>query len=105
MPLSRAQVWRSVTPTEREGESRRRRSWRCIPRSSVVIFVFVMWEVLVQTLHTLLPRLFLARRPLEGAEKELIVMRLYSRLAHLYWCANVQEDSHLANSARICSHP
>ena len=51
----------------------------------MTVFFFVLWEVVIQALHTLLPGVFLARRQLEGAEKELIAMRLYSRLAHLYW--------------------
>jgi PAS domain S-box-containing protein len=58
---------------------------RRIPRSSIVVFAFVLWEVLVQALHSMLPGIFLARRKLEGADKELLAMRLYSRLAHLYW--------------------
>jgi PAS domain S-box-containing protein len=58
---------------------------RRVPRSNLVFFVLVLWEVLVQILHTLMPRLFLARRSLAGAETELIALRLYSRLAHLYW--------------------
>jgi two-component system sensor kinase len=58
---------------------------RRIPANSVVFFLLVFWEVLVQITHTLLPAFLLGRRKLEGAEKELIAMRLYSRLAHLYW--------------------
>jgi two-component system sensor kinase len=58
---------------------------RRIPRSSVVVFCLVLWEVLVQTLHSLMPGLFLGRRKLAGAQRELIALRLYSRLAHLYW--------------------
>jgi PAS domain S-box-containing protein len=58
---------------------------RRIPGSSVVFFLLVFWEVLVQITHTLLPGFLLGRRKLEGAEKELIAVRLYSRLAHLYW--------------------
>jgi two-component system sensor kinase len=58
---------------------------RRIPRRSVTVFAFVLWETLVQVLHTLLPGLFLARRKLEGAEAEMLAVRLYSRLAHLYW--------------------
>src|SRR5207249_1116802 len=58
---------------------------RRIPQRSVTFFLLVLWEVLVQLFHTLLPRFFLARRQLDGAERELIALRLYSRLAHLYW--------------------
>src|SRR5262249_13452221 len=47
--------------------------------------VLVVWEVLVQLLHTLLPRWLLGRKPVQGAERDLIALRLYSRLAHLYW--------------------
>jgi two-component system sensor kinase len=58
---------------------------RRIPRSSVAFFLLALWEILVQALHSLLPGVFLARRRLEGADKELLTLRLYSRLAHLYW--------------------
>src|SRR5262249_50202630 len=58
---------------------------RHIPKHSVVFVALVLWEVLVQALHTLAPRLFLGRRKLEGAEREMIGLRLYGRLAHLYW--------------------
>jgi PAS domain S-box-containing protein len=56
-----------------------------VPRWSVIFLLLALWEVVVQILHTLLPRFFLARRPLEGAETELLVIRLYSRLAYAYW--------------------
>ena len=42
-------------------------------------------EMIVQVLHTLFPRLFLARRDRAGAEDELLAVRLYSRLAYAYW--------------------
>jgi PAS domain S-box-containing protein len=58
---------------------------RRAPRWSVTFLLCLVWEVLVQLLHTLLPRWFLARRALAGAEAELLAIRLYSRLAHLYW--------------------
>jgi PAS domain S-box-containing protein len=58
---------------------------RRIPRRSLTFMVCVVWEVFVQILHSLLPWFFVAWRSLEGAEKELIALRLYSRLAHLYW--------------------
>ena len=47
----------------------------------------MLQEVLVQALHTLLPRLFVGRRPPETAraEEELLAIRLYSRLAYVYW--------------------
>src|SRR5581483_9924833 len=58
---------------------------RTVPRSSLGYAMRAAFEALVQVLHTLLPRLFLARRKREGAEEELIAIRLYSRLAYAYW--------------------
>jgi len=58
---------------------------RRIPRHSIAFFFLALWEVFVQVLHTLIPKLFLARRKLEGADKELIALRLFSRLAYFYW--------------------
>ena len=42
-------------------------------------------EALVQALHTLFPKRFLARRSREGADREFLAIRLYSRLAYVYW--------------------
>lgn len=58
---------------------------RYVPRSRIAFLLCALWEALVQTFHTLLPRVFLARRPLEGAEVELLAIRLYSRAAYAYW--------------------
>lgn len=58
---------------------------RRTPRWSIMYLIFLLWEVVIQILHTLLPNRFLARRSLAGAERERLVMRLYSRLAILYW--------------------
>jgi two-component system sensor kinase len=55
------------------------------PRWFVMFFLRLLWEVLVQVWHSACPRLFLGRRRLDGAEPELLAIRLYSRLAHLYW--------------------
>jgi two-component system sensor kinase len=56
-----------------------------LPRTAFAFFLRVLWETLVQLLHTLLPGLFLARRVLDGTDTELLVIRLYSRLAYAYW--------------------
>jgi two-component system sensor kinase len=56
-----------------------------IPSLPVTFVLLLLWEVLIQVLHTYLPRLFLARRTLEGAKDELLAIRLYSRLAYAYW--------------------
>ncbi len=58
---------------------------RWVPRSRLTTFVAVLFEAFVQALHTLLPRVFVARRSAEGAEREFVAIRLYSNLAHVYW--------------------
>ncbi|HXI55125.1 MAG TPA: ATP-binding protein [Polyangia bacterium] len=58
---------------------------RAVPGRPLTFLLRCLQEVGAQVLHTLLPRLFLARRPLAGAEAELLAIRLYSRLAHAYW--------------------
>ena len=58
---------------------------RRVPTWSVTFLLFVLWEVLVQFWHSLLPGLFLGRRSMDGFARERLALRLYSRLAHLYW--------------------
>jgi two-component system sensor kinase len=58
---------------------------RNVPRWSLTFYLLVVWEVVVQALHTWLPWLFLGRRALREPATELLPLRLYSRLAHLYW--------------------
>jgi two-component system sensor kinase len=58
---------------------------RRMPRHFATFTLLVLWEALVQLLHTWLPRLFLARRKLEGTERERLVIRLYNRLTYAYW--------------------
>ena len=60
---------------------------RMVPRNQASALVMCLWEAAVQTLHTLLPRLFVGRRSPHGAEREFLAIRLYSRLAHAYWFA------------------
>ncbi len=56
-----------------------------VPQWLLTFFSKLLWEALVQFLHTIFPSLFLARRNLEGVEKQLLVIRLYNRLAYAYW--------------------
>jgi two-component system sensor kinase len=58
---------------------------RRMPKTSLGFLVSAVGEVVVQLLHTLAPRLFLARRRPEQAETDLLAVRLYSRLAYIYW--------------------
>ncbi|MEA2827503.1 MAG: hypothetical protein QOG43_1942 [Actinomycetota bacterium] len=58
---------------------------RRLPRRSPALVLALLVEVVVQVAHTLLPRLFVGRRPREGADREFLAIRLYSRLAYVYW--------------------
>ena len=58
---------------------------RWVPRSGLAFFVAAMWEVAVQATHTLFPRRFLGRRPIKGNDRDFLAMRMYSRLAYVYW--------------------
>ncbi|HEX8771299.1 MAG TPA: diguanylate cyclase, partial [Acidimicrobiales bacterium] len=59
---------------------------RRVPKRLPGYLVALLWEVVVQAGHTLLPGfLRRRRRSLEGAANELLAMRLYSRLAYIYW--------------------
>jgi two-component system sensor kinase len=58
---------------------------RRVPRWSATVLLFVIWEILVQACHSLFPGVLLGRRRLEAFERERLAVRLYSRLAHLYW--------------------
>ncbi|MBA3742555.1 ATP-binding protein [Sporichthya sp.] len=55
-----------------------------VPSSPRAFFLAAMKELVVQLLHTLLPRAFLARRS-EGTEAEFVAIRIHSRMAHTYW--------------------
>jgi two-component system sensor kinase len=56
---------------------------RRAPRLRISFLVLVVWEAFVQLLHSALPRWFPGRRA--PTATDLLAVRLYSRLAHLYW--------------------
>jgi signal transduction histidine kinase/tetratricopeptide (TPR) repeat protein len=60
---------------------------RRVPRNDFGFLMGVVWEALVQTLHTLLPDAWFSRRSLASpkAEVDLLAGRVYSRLAYSYW--------------------
>jgi signal transduction histidine kinase/tetratricopeptide (TPR) repeat protein len=58
---------------------------RSVPGNNAQLGLGVLWEVAVQAGHTLLPKLALARRPLENSEVDLLAAHLYGRLAYSYW--------------------
>jgi PAS domain S-box-containing protein len=56
-----------------------------VPRTRLGLGVALLREAMVQIAHTLLPARFIRRRSLDNATRELLAMRLYSRLAYLHW--------------------
>lgn len=56
-----------------------------VPQWSVGFFLRLVWEVCIQLQHCVFPRLFLARKGLDGAEVQLLTIRLYNRLLYAYW--------------------
>ena len=55
------------------------------PRSFVAALFRLGREVAAQVLHTVLPGLFTGRRPVDGAERELLVTRILGRLTYAYY--------------------
>ena len=74
-----------VATASRAVENAVRLLGRRMPKGNAGFLVSAVFEIVVQLFHTLLPRLFLARRRPEGARAELLAVRLYSRLAYIYW--------------------
>ena len=58
---------------------------RWVPRRRVSMLAAALFESVVQCLHSVAPRFFVARRTLEDTEREFVAIRMYSRLAHVYW--------------------
>ncbi|HEV2070362.1 MAG TPA: PAS domain S-box protein, partial [Acidimicrobiales bacterium] len=66
-------------------ESALRQLHRRLPRRASGFLLAAVVEIVVQAAHSLVPGLFVARRRLDGSEKEFLAIRLYSRLAYVYW--------------------
>ncbi|HEX8823616.1 MAG TPA: ATP-binding protein [Archangium sp.] len=58
---------------------------RWVPRSSLAFALGALWEMVVQTGHTLMPDLLMGRRSLEHSEEDLLAVHFYSRLTYSYW--------------------
>ncbi len=58
-----------------------------VPQSGFSLFVLLLFEVLVQVLHTVFPRLFLQRSGRQPSETEQLQMHLRGRYAHGCWFA------------------
>ncbi|HVU73255.1 MAG TPA: EAL domain-containing protein [Mycobacteriales bacterium] len=56
-----------------------------VPRTGFGWIVRLVLELLVQAAHTVAPKLFVGRRKDGGSEREMLAIRVYSRLAYLYW--------------------
>lgn len=56
-----------------------------IPRRRIWICALLIWEIMIQVLHTWLPRWFVGRRPREGAERELLIVALHNFLGYVYY--------------------
>jgi two-component system sensor kinase len=61
-----------------------------VPQWSGAFLFRLAREAFVQVLHSTLPGLLVARKPLSGVEKELLVVRLHNRLAYAYWFGSGQ---------------
>ncbi|MEZ0577353.1 EAL domain-containing protein [Nocardioides sp. MH1] len=58
---------------------------RRVPRRTPVVVACLLCEVLVQALHSLLPRWTTGRRSPDGRDRDFLAMRLFSRLAYVHW--------------------
>ncbi len=56
-----------------------------VPRSDLLSFPLLFWELWVQLLHTLVPSLFVHRRQRQQTESQQITVRLFNQLALAYW--------------------
>ena len=74
-----------IPTAKRHLEGALARLGRRIPRRPPVLLARLVWELLVQAMHSLLPWLSVGRRSPERHEDDFLAMRLYSRLAYLYW--------------------
>ncbi|MDP6556608.1 MAG: protein kinase [Pirellulaceae bacterium] len=58
---------------------------RSVPRRTRRLVPALVWELMVQTLHTLFPKLFLNKRSLVGDETDFIAIEALRRLSYAYW--------------------
>ena len=63
---------------------------RTVPRREWVFLPLVLWEIAVQALHTIFPKVFVHRRKRQPTPAELLAFRMFSRLCHGYWFVRSQ---------------
>ncbi|HEX4941845.1 MAG TPA: AAA family ATPase [Actinomycetota bacterium] len=56
-----------------------------VPRRAMVLLPMLLGELLVQTLHSVWPAVFVGRRPLEDGANDLLASRFYGRLGYAWW--------------------
>ncbi len=74
-----------MASSAREAEAALRTLGERVPRSTVGYLFLLIWEVMIQTFHSLMPGLTTERRSLGAGEEDLRATRLYSRLTYVYW--------------------
>ena len=56
-----------------------------VPRRAIVLLPMLLGELLVQTLHSVWPAMFVGRRPLEEGANDLLGSRFHGRLGYAWW--------------------
>ena len=56
-----------------------------VPKRPIVLLPMLLGELLVQTLHSVWPAMFVGRRPLEDGANDLLASRFYGRLGYAWW--------------------
>ena len=56
-----------------------------LPRVSMIYYVLLLWEMLIQGLHSLFPFIFVGRLQRKPTPVEALRIRLHSRYAHAIW--------------------
>lgn len=68
-----------------------------VPRSNVFVVVMLVWEAIVQVLHTFLPKLFLGRARRQPTESERLAIWEFIMLTHGCWYCRSQLQCLLAH--------
>jgi tetratricopeptide (TPR) repeat protein len=58
---------------------------RRVPRRTILLLPMLIREVFVQLLHSLLPAVFVGRRPVEEGTADLLASRFHGRLGYAWW--------------------
>ena len=61
-----------------------------VPQSSAGFLIQLVRQAFVQVLHSMLPAVFVGRKELVDADKQLLIIRLHNRLTYAYWFGSGQ---------------